>query len=197
MGKIFCLMGKSSSGKDTIFQALLKQKDLKLKQIVPYTTRPIRDGEQNGVEYFFTDEDGLHKMEEQGKIIELRTYHTCYGDWSYFLAKDDQIALDGQDYLIIGTPESYCRIRDYFGSGQVLPIYIELDDGVRLQRALDREKLQDNPRYEEMCRRYLADAQDFSDENLEALSLEHRFHNDELNTCMEAISRWIREKQSV
>ena len=48
-----------------------------------------------------------------------------------------------------------------------------------------------------MCRRYLADAQDFSDENLEALSLEQRFHNDELNTCMEAISRWIREKQSV
>lgn len=55
MGKIFYLMGKSSSGKDTIFKALLSDGELSLKQIVPYTTRPIREGEQNGVEYFFTD----------------------------------------------------------------------------------------------------------------------------------------------
>ncbi len=52
MGKIICLMGKSSTGKDTIFKSLLSDKDLGLKKIVPYTTRPIRAGERNGVEYF-------------------------------------------------------------------------------------------------------------------------------------------------
>ena len=55
MGKIFYLMGKSSSGKDTIYKELL-QGFPKMKRIVLYTTRPRREGECDGVEYFFTDE---------------------------------------------------------------------------------------------------------------------------------------------
>ncbi len=56
MGKIFYLMGKSSSGKDTIYKELI-QKFPKMKRIVLYTTRPRREGERDGVEYFFTDEE--------------------------------------------------------------------------------------------------------------------------------------------
>ena len=195
MGKIFYLMGKSSSGKDTIFKALLSDGELSLKQIVPYTTRPIREGEQNGVEYFFTDEAGVQAMQEQNRIIELRVYHTCHGDWKYFTAADDQIDLEKADYLVIGTPEAFLKVRDYFGKEQVLPLYIELDDGVRLQRALDREKAQDQPKYEEMCRRYLADAADFAEDKLEELQLEVRFRNDDLGTCIEAIKTWIMEQK--
>lgn len=195
MGKIFYLMGKSSSGKDTIFKALLSDGELSLKQIVPYTTRPIREGEQNGVEYFFTDEAGVQAMQEQNRIIELRVYHTCHGDWKYFTAADDQINLEKADYLVIGTPEAFLKVRDYFGKEQVQPIYIELDDGVRLQRALDREKAQDQPKYEEMCRRYLADAADFAEDKLEELQLEVRFRNDDLGTCIEAIKTWIMEQK--
>lgn len=195
MGKIFYLMGKSSSGKDTIFKALLSDGELSLKQIVPYTTRPIREGEQNGVEYFFTDEAGVQAMQEQNRIIELRVYHTCHGDWKYFTAADDQINLEKADYLVIGTPEAFLKVRDYFGKEQVLPVYIELDDGVRLQRALDREKAQDQPKYEEMCRRYLADAADFAEDKLEELQLEVRFRNDDLGTCIEAIKTWIMEQK--
>lgn len=51
-GKIVYLMGKSSSGKDTIFKELMKEGTMDLRTIVPYTTRPIRAGEENGVEYF-------------------------------------------------------------------------------------------------------------------------------------------------
>lgn len=195
MGKIFYLMGKSSSGKDTIFKALLADKDLSLKQIVPYTTRPIREGEQNGVEYFFTDEAGVQAMQEQSRIIELRVYHTCHGDWKYFTAADEQIDLEQENYLVIGTPEAFLKVREYFGKEQVLPVYIELDDGVRLQRALDREKAQDTPKYEEMCRRYLADAADFAEDKLEELELSVRFHNDDLRTCIEAIKTWIMEQK--
>ena len=195
MGKIFYLMGKSSSGKDTIFKALLSDGELSLKQIVPYTTRPIREGEQNGVEYFFTDEAGVQAMQEQNRIIELRVYHTCHGDWKYFTAADDQINLEKADYLVIGTPEAFLKVRDYFGKEQVRPVYIELDDGVRLQRALDREKAQDQPKYEEMCRRYLADAADFAEDKLEELQLEVRFRNDDLGTCIEAIKTWIMEQK--
>ncbi len=59
MGKIFCLMGKSASGKDTIYRQLLLSEDLKLNKIVPYTTRPIREREKNGVQYYFVDEGNL------------------------------------------------------------------------------------------------------------------------------------------
>lgn len=195
MGKIFYLMGKSSSGKDTIFKALLADEELGVKKIVPYTTRPIREGERNGVEYFFTDEAGVTMMQEQNRIIELRVYHTCHGDWKYFTAADEQIDLKKDNYLVIGTPEAYLKVRDYFGKEQVLPVYIELDDGVRLQRALDREKAQDTPKYEEMCRRYLADAADFAEDKLEELELSVRFHNDDLRTCIEAIKTWIMEQK--
>ena len=49
-------MGKSSSGKDTIYKKLIQNKNLALKEIIPYTTRPIRVGEQDGVEYHFVTE---------------------------------------------------------------------------------------------------------------------------------------------
>ena len=93
MGKIVYLMGKSSSGKDTIFKELMKEGTMDLRTIVPYTTRPIRDGEKNGVEYFFTDEAGFRALKDQGKIIEDRAYDTVYGIWRYFTADDGQIEL--------------------------------------------------------------------------------------------------------
>ena len=131
----------------------------------------------------------------QNRIIELRVYHTCFGDWKYFTAADDRICLDQQDYIAIGTPEAFVKIRDYYGADRVRPVYIELDDGVRLQRALDREKAQDMPRYEEMCRRFLADAEDFSEEKLERLMLSKRFYNGDLAECIKEIRTWIIEQK--
>lgn len=161
MGKIVYLMGKSSSGKDTIFKELMKEGTMDLRTIVPYTTRPIRAGEENGVEYFFTDEAGFQALKDQGKVIEDRAYDTVYGIWRYFTVDDGQIDLAEQNYLMIGTLEAYTKMIAYFGEEAILPVYIELDDGVRLQRALDRELRQEKPKYEEMCRRFLADSADF------------------------------------
>lgn len=191
MGMLFYLMGKSSSGKDTIFKALLADEELSLCRIVPYTTRPIRDGEQNGVEYFFTDDEGARKLQAEDRVIELRVYHTYYGDWKYFTAMDDQIDLEKKNYLMIGTPQSYEKIRDYFGEDKVCPLLIELDDGVRLQRALDREKVQDHPHYEEMCRRFLADSEDFSEEKLTHLKRTKRFYNEDFESCVGKIRAYI------
>lgn len=140
MGSIFCIVGKSSSGKDTIYKRLLENLSLHLKRIVPYTTRPIRAGEQEGVEYHFTTTERLSRLQEENSIIECRAYDTVYGVWYYFMAKDSQIDLDENDYLVIGTLESYTKIRDYFGENRVVPVYIDLDDGERLSRALEREK---------------------------------------------------------
>ena len=71
---------------------------------------------------------------------------------------------------------------------------IELDDGVRLQRALDREKAQDHPKYEELCRRYLADAQDFSEEKLALSKIDRTFYNDQLESCLNEIMDYLQER---
>ena len=86
MGKLFYLIGKSSTGKDTIFQSLLEREDLGLKPLVLYTTRPMRAGETPGVQYHFTDEAGLSRLQAAGKVIELRAYQTVHGIWKYFTA---------------------------------------------------------------------------------------------------------------
>ena len=137
MGHIFYIMGKSSTGKDTIYENLLGRQELGLKPLIPYTTRPIRAREQDGVEYHFTDEAGLLRLRQAGKVIELREYHTVHGVWSYFTVDDDHIDLNREDYLGIGVLESYRKIRDYFGPDRVIPIYIQVEDGNRLERAAE------------------------------------------------------------
>ena len=193
MGKIVCLMGRSSSGKDTIYKKLLTQDKVKLCNIVPYTTRPIRAQEREGVEYHFTDEEGYQRLLEAGSVIEARAYHTYLGLWRYFTVADERIQLENHSYVMIATLEAYGHIQRFYGADRVLPVLIELDDGVRLQRALDREKAQDQPKYEEMCRRFLADAEDFSEENIRKAGILRRFYNEDLEYCLEEILDYLRD----
>ena len=192
MGKIVCLMGKSSSGKDTIYKRLLKQDNIKLKEIVTYTTRPIRAGEKDGVEYHFTDDAEYIKLLRDGSVIESRLYNTCNGDWRYFTVADKDLDLSSQSYIMITTLEGYRKISEFYGKEKVVPLMIELDDGIRLQRALDREKVQDRPRYEEMCRRFLADAGDFSIENLKDAGIMQKFNNNDLEQCLFDIITYLK-----
>jgi guanylate kinase len=188
------IMGKSATGKDTIYARLMKRRDLKLKKIVPYTTRPMREGETDGVTYHFCSDQKLAELTEAGKVVEKRTYQTVYGPWNYFTVDDDQIDLTKQqDYLIIGTLEAFTRIRNYYGKRRVVPIYIEVEDGIRLTRALGREKKQKEPKYDEMCRRFLADQQDFSEENLKKAGVRKRFVNLSLKTTVNVIAAYIKK----
>lgn len=191
MGRIFCVMGKSASGKDTIYNRILQDDSLHLSRIIPYTTRPIRDGETDGADYNFCTEEDVKRLTDEGRIIELREYNTVYGVWKYFTVNDENIDLEHRDYLTVGTLESYIKIRDYFGKDRVLPIYIEVEDGDRLIRAIHREKQQQVPKYEEMCRRFLADAADFSEDRLHEAGIERRFVNDDMDTVIREISDYI------
>ena len=193
MGKIFYLMGKSSTGKDSFYKQLISDKSLNLHKIVMYTTRPIRAQERNGEEYYFVNDEKLVRLEAEGKVIERRSYNTVHGVWHYFTVCDEQIDLEKHHYVVIGTLESYVACRKYFGEDVLAPIYIEVDDGVRLQRALDRERAQDKPKYKEMCRRYLADSDDFSEENIETAGITRRFENDDFEKCLEEIKSYIKK----
>ena len=196
MGSIYCIMGKSSSGKDTIFKLLLAREDLQLNRIVSYTTRPIRSNEKPGEEYNYVSIEEKDKLLEDGKVIEIRKYDTVHGPWFYFTVDDGKIDLKKKDYLVIGTVESFTKIRDYYGDDVVLPIYIEVDDGLRLSRALERERQQASPKYEEMCRRFLADQQDFSQEKLKAARVTNLFNNDEDSVkTSEKIAQFIKKRR--
>lgn len=196
MGSIYCIMGKSSSGKDTIFKLLLAREDLQLNRIVSYTTRPIRSNEKPGEEYNYVSIQEKDKLLEDGKVIEIRKYDTVHGPWFYFTVDDGKIDLENNDYLVIGTVESFTKIRDYYGDDVVLPIYIEVDDGLRLSRALERERQQASPKYEEMCRRFLADQQDFSKEKLTAARVSNLFNNDEDSVkTSEKIAQFIKKRR--
>lgn len=193
MGKIIYLMGKSSTGKDTLFKRLLENPPCALQTVVPYTTRPIRDGESQGVEYFFTDEEGYQKLKNDGKLIEERAYHTCHGLWRYFTVDDGQIDLSKENYAMIGTLEAYEKLKVYFGVQNLCPVLVELDDGERLQRALNRERTQEHPKFQEMCRRFLADAEDFSEDKIAAAGINRRFYNDDLERCFAEIREYVLE----
>lgn len=192
MNKLFVLMGKSATGKDTIYRKILEREDCPVSPVIPYTTRPIREGEKEGVEYFFVSREQYKKMQEEGRVIEARDYETVHGIWSYFTAADSQFASDG-NYIVINTLEGYEKIRAYFGEDKVVPLYVEVEDGLRLSRALERERMQKEPKYAELCRRFLADSADFSEDKIKKLGITKRYQNVELSTCIEKIVKDIKE----
>lgn len=192
MHKLFVVMGKSASGKDTIFKEITHMAELSLKTIVGYTTRPIRDGEKNGEEYFFVSKEELKTYQGENKVIEHRAYDTMHGVWDYFTVDDGQIDLQKNSSIMLGTLESYSQIRKYLGADRVYPVYLEVEDGLRLERALRREKTQKNPKYAELCRRFLADEEDFKEENLKELGVRKRYSNEDSERCIEDIAKDIR-----
>lgn len=188
MNRIFYIMGKSSSGKDSIYKKLIAE--LGFDPLVIYTTRPMRENEMEGREYHFVDKNEFLRMKKNNAVIEERHYDTVHGEWIYFTAKD---SIDlSRNILGIGTLESYVKLRDYFGCDVVRPIYIEVDDGIRLLRAVERERIEVQPKYAEMCRRFLADTADFSEENLAAAGITKRFSNDgKIEECIASIIEYI------
>lgn len=196
MGKIYCVMGKSSSGKDSIYSRIMQQGNPALLRIVPYTTRPRREGETDGREYVFTDETHVQQLESAGKVIELRAYHTVYGIWKYFTVDDGRIDLVGAQLSV------YC---DTGRVSENTKILWKLTGSADLYRsggwraaasAIARERQQKTPQYEEMCRRFLADAADFSEERLTEAGITRRFINKDMEGTIREITEYIRRDMS-
>ena len=194
MAKIICLLGKSCSGKDTIYRRLLADESLNLLPLVTYTTRPKRTGEQEGREYHFTDEQGFNDLKAAGKVIEDRSYDTVYGLWRYFTVDDGTFDKNGRNVIAAaGTLPAFKKLRDYFGEENTCPIMIETDDGIRLERAMRREKKQAAPRYKEMCRRFITDSEDFDEEKMKEAGVSNIFmNNEDLDKCIREVTDFIR-----
>jgi guanylate kinase len=183
LNRIFCIVGKSGSGKDTIYNKIINQYKTKLIPVIPFTTRPKRADEKNGVNYFFVSKAQMNDYAKNNKIIEKRQYNTIQGVWDYFTLKFD--ITDNNDYILITTLEGAHGIIKEYGSETVHIIYLYLDDKERLIRCINREAVQENPDYTEICRRFIADQHDFSDENLRRFKNIHYINTyNKLNDCL-------------
>ena len=188
---IFYIMGKSASGKDSVYKRLLNTDD-KLNKVNIYTTRPKRENENEGVEYHFIDENFL--LNNEDKIIEKRVYHTVFGDW-YYATLDDGSIKNDKNYLMIGTLESYETLKKYYGEDKVYPIFLEVDNEERKKRAMDRENSDDKKSIEEVKRRFEADEIDFSEENIKKANIKKRYKNNDFEICMKEIIKDIENKK--
>lgn len=155
--RIFCLVGKSCSGKDTLCARILERCP-GLAPVIPHTTRPRRTGEKDGQSYHFVTGEQLRQYEARGQVIEKREYHTVQGLWTYFTLR---FPLD-RDRLLITTLDGAKALMDAYGSQAVHIVCLHVDDRTRLLRCIDREQRQEHPDYAELCRRFLADQADFS-----------------------------------
>ena len=204
---IYYLMGKSASGKDSIFHKLLERTGW--KQLIPYTTRPMREGEIEGQEYHFITKEEFLNYIASGEMAEYRVYDTVFGKWYYGTILPEERRKSGADsagtknhekgteakedltdtasMLAIGTLESYLQLKKKLGKENIIPIYIEVPTELRLQRALLREEGKGKMTEEEIQRRFKADDEDFSEEKLQEAEIEKRYRNIELSACVEEI----------
>lgn len=152
--KILALMGKSASGKDTIQNCIIENYPTITNKVVSYTTRPPRQGEQKGVDYYFLNpEQFLQKVNDQD-ILE----YTTFRGWYYGTAIDQ---LDKNKINVgVFNPGG---VRHLLADPRldVKVIYVQASDKVRLMRSLNREE---TPDCKEICRRFATDEADF--ENL-------------------------------
>lgn len=204
MANLVYIMGKSSAGKDTVYQRIKDKIDT--NQYVPYTTRPKRDGEQEGREYNFLNREQFEELQKQEKVMEYRNYNVINAKgekdiWTYATIADNQWEKQG-DFLSIGTLESYVSIMKYLEEHpeknlNILPVYIFIDENERTRRARKREESQAKPNYEEMKRRLDADNIDFSEEKLKeaGITKKETFENYDLDECIQNIIKYVQKER--
>lgn len=211
---IFCILGLSASGKDTILKKVLWHKfndSFYLNKLIPLTSRPPRDGEFSGVDYEFLTKEYFEKLirgnTSDSILMEYRSYNVKTADnksdvWYYGNKLPDPYYAHN---IMIGTLEAYSNMAknpniQHYGY-EIIPIYISVSDEERLYRMITREAKNEKPNYREVSRRFLADMNDLKKyrDVLSAIPEENYFINNDLDKTVEAIvsliSKYIKPEE--
>jgi guanylate kinase len=156
--KIVILCGKSSSGKDLIKKKLIKNG---FKGVITNTTRPPREGEKEGVNYYYLSDMEFKNRIANGEMIEYHKYNTEFGVW-YYGSSANNIDLNKHDYVIVLTLEGAEAYVNYFGAENCIVFYIDAPKSIREQRAKERGSFNQ----EEWDRRIKTDNADFSQDKV-------------------------------
>jgi guanylate kinase len=172
MYKIVTLSGKAGAGKDRLMQEVLKvlreeAPQFAINEIISCTTRPMREGEVNGKNYYFLTHEQFAERLADGTMIEA----TIFNDWCYGSCLEHM----NEDGINIGVynPEGVAILQSIPGI-MVYSIFIDAPDKVRLLRQLNREE---NPDVKEIVRRFGADEADFSPDNLIDINFQYTMDN--------------------
>ena len=167
MNTIFCVMGKSSSGKDCLAKSLTKKG--KITYIIPYTTRPMRPEESDGDPYFFLSE----KDYQTEDIICNTCFETVGGKWFFGFKRLTHEELDSDiPFIAVVSPKQFNMLVDiYAGLINIIGLYIEADEEERIVHAIMRERKKDIPDYKELCRRFISDREDFKHDNPDMIKM--------------------------
>lgn len=154
MKKIILIAGKACAGKDTLVKAIMEEMDLPMA--LSFTTRPMREGETQGVEYDFIDEQSFWDLYGYNMLAEHTSYEVANGDtWYYGLTKEE---LEKDEYVLaIVNPHGVEQIKKIYGD-KVVVVYVTADDRERIYRYIERDT---GNNVAECCRRFLADEKDF------------------------------------
>lgn len=176
MYKIVALMGEAGAGKDTVMQHILKARP-DLHEIVSCTSRPIREGEAHGVNYFYYTPDQFMEKIYQGEMLEF----TNFNNWWYGTGYDS-VRSDGVINIGVFNPEGVRSLLER-DDCDVTVYWVRTDDKTRLLRQLHRET---HPDVREIVRRFNADYQDFEFIEFAHTTLENNSVED-LQHCVEVI----------
>lgn len=176
MEKLFCALGKSGVGKDAIVS--MTKDDLHMPIATSFTTRPMRDGEVDGREYHFITEEEFNELKESNQLAEYTEYNVADNStWYYGLTKKE---LESHRYLmVIVNPHGLEQLTEIYGD-KVVSILIECDDMDRIKRSINRDG---KIKPKELCRRFLADEDDF-----ENISYDYAIDNTE--RVIDAVNRF-------
>ena len=151
--KVIALFGKAGSGKDTILHALVNKFPDRYNEIVSCTTRPPREGEQEGVNYYFLTVDQFTEKVLNGDMLEA----TEFNNWHYGTALSS-LSTDKVNVGVFNPEGIRCLMEDNFVD--LIAYYVQVGDKERLIRQLIREV---DPDVKEIIRRFSADEKDFED----------------------------------
>lgn len=156
--KIVILVGQSASGKNAIYNKLVK---MGYKGLVTNTTRPPRENEKDGIDYNFLTQNHFKELIDNHQMIEYQTYNTVFGTW-YYGSSAENVNLNKYDYVIILTLDGAEAWVNYFGAENCIVFYIDCPKSIREERAKKRGSFNQG----EWNRRVITDKQDFAAEKV-------------------------------
>jgi guanylate kinase len=185
MYRIIALMGEAGAGKDSLMQAILEREG-NLHEIVSCTTRPKREGEVHGINYYYYTPEKFGDMVLHNEMLECTVFNDWFYGTSYESVRSDCVNIGVFNPAGIEALEAR-------GDVDLFVVWVTASKKTRLLRQLNREE---NPDVDEIVRRYRADQIDFADFETNARTLvvwnEDISLNTLADTTLKTLDEWMR-----
>ena len=195
---IFVIIAKSACGKDVLYHRLMKTN--LFKKIILYYTREMRPGEKNGETYFFLNDDEMGELLKSDKIIASEVYPVANSNGVTIALVDDEQFNGEGNFLAVMSWKFFKKMLTYFSKREdvnIIPIYIDVSYKERMIRYMKREKEKANPNFEEVCRRFIVDEEDFPQNEIEAIiPKENKFENYDLEEFFQKVLAFVKDKMN-